>query len=97
MTISSVTFFGGGGGGGGGLFPSRQRAKLQRYGRGSSSKRKSPLTDARKGHRFGVESYAYNGGGHEVQRAKCSLTVVEIICALPRKPQYPTVTNTGVG
>lgn len=34
---------------------------------------KIPLTDARKGETYRIEGYAYDGGGHEVQRVEISL------------------------
>lgn len=34
---------------------------------------KIPLTHARKGKTYRVEGYAYDGGGHEVQRIEISL------------------------
>lgn len=51
---------------------------------------KIPLTDARKGHTYRIAGYAYDGGGHEVQRVEVSLddgkTWLYCIRRFPEKP-----------
>ncbi|KAK5115853.1 hypothetical protein LTR85_009447 [Meristemomyces frigidus] len=49
-----------------------------------------PLTDARKGKTYRIEGYAYDGGGHEVQRVEISLDGGETWLYSVRKfPEYP--------
>ncbi|KAI5368020.1 putative oxidoreductase, molybdopterin-binding domain, oxidoreductase FAD/NAD(P)-binding protein [Septoria linicola] len=51
---------------------------------------KIPLTDARKGKTYRLEGYAYDGGGHEVQRVEISLDGGETWLYCIRKfPDYP--------
>lgn len=51
---------------------------------------KIPLTHARKGKTYRVEGYAYDGGGHEVQRIEISLDGGETWLYCIRKfPDYP--------
>ncbi|KAF2089605.1 hypothetical protein K490DRAFT_37273 [Saccharata proteae CBS 121410] len=49
-----------------------------------------PLTEARKGHSYRISGYAYDGGGHEVQRVEVSLDAGETWLYCIRKfPDYP--------
>ncbi|KAK1068479.1 hypothetical protein LTR74_005558 [Friedmanniomyces endolithicus] len=49
-----------------------------------------PLTDARKGKTYRIEGYAYDGGGHEVQRVEISLDSGETwLYCVRRFPEYP--------
>ncbi|TKA41461.1 hypothetical protein B0A54_06364, partial [Friedmanniomyces endolithicus] len=51
---------------------------------------KVPLTDARKGKTYRIEGYAYDGGGHEVQRVEVSLDEGETwLYCVRRFPEYP--------
>ncbi|TKA49862.1 hypothetical protein B0A49_12768, partial [Cryomyces minteri] len=51
---------------------------------------KIALTDARKGKTYRIEGYAYDGGGHEVQRVEISLDGGESWLYCIRKfPEYP--------
>ncbi|TKA71910.1 hypothetical protein B0A55_07200 [Friedmanniomyces simplex] len=51
---------------------------------------KLPLTDTRKGKTYRVEGYAYDGGGHEVQRVEVSLDGGETwLYCIRRFPNYP--------
>ncbi|KAL2353834.1 hypothetical protein BJ546DRAFT_114268 [Cryomyces antarcticus] len=48
------------------------------------------LTDARKGKTYRIEGYAYDGGGHEVQRVEVSLDGGETwLYCIRRFPKYP--------
>nr|POF18611.1 nitrate reductase [nadh] 1 [Quercus suber] len=49
-----------------------------------------PLTDARRGKSYRIEGYAYDGGGHEVQRVEVSLDGGESwLYCIRRFPEYP--------
>lgn len=51
---------------------------------------KIPLTDARRNKTYRIEGYAYDGGGHEVQRVEVSLDGGETwLYCIRRFPDYP--------
>ncbi|KAI8682135.1 Nitrate reductase [NADPH] [Fusarium keratoplasticum] len=55
-----------------------------------AQREKIPITKAKKGQNYRIEGYAYDGGGHEVQRVEVSLDDGETWLYCIRKfPEYP--------